>query len=151
MINGRDNEMMARDIMECIDDWDYPMLLIVPKPIEEQENYNKLLREFDGPAIYDKYRINGEYRSKAENKQLDVEDSGDSMKDKSVIILPSEFIYGVVTINTISLLDQHTLIKTLNDNHLYRIASIRSNVGQVSVECIRLVGIERGDINGYIE
>lgn len=141
---------MASDIMECIDDWDYPMKLIVPKPIEEQPNYNKLLREFDGPAVYDEYSINGEYRSKAENKQLSVESPGDAMIDKSVIVLPSQFIHGVVTINTISLLDQHTLIKTVRDNNLYRIASIRTNVGQISIECIKLVGIG-GEVNGYIE
>lgn len=151
MINKNDTFIMENDIIECIDDWDYPMILIVPKPIKDQPNYNKIMREFDGPMEFDEYNINGEYRSKAENKQLNVDASGDSMKDKSIIILPSTFKHGNVIIQTIELLDQHTIIKTVLDEYVYRIASIRSNIGQISVEVIRLVGNEyKGDdFNGY--
>jgi hypothetical protein len=145
MLSDGDIKRMGADVRNAISDWDASVVIKMPKPINEQPNYNKLMREFTGDVVYNEYPISGEWRSKAENKQLNTSVSGDSMVNKAILVLPDIFNVDITTvINTIDVCTKDSVIYDDIDRK-YRITSIRTNIGQVSLELLQLVG---GDING---
>lgn len=145
ILSASDINRMGADVRDAITDWDAPVTIKVPKPIVSQTNYNDLMREFTGEILYDEYSVGGEWRSKAENKQLNIDVSGDSMINKSILVLP-DTLYAdppdnTESINTISICSKDTII--LDDTgRKYRVSSIRTNIGQVSLELLQLVGGE---------
>ena len=45
MITNYDKQLMAKDVEQAILDWAEMVHIWTPKPIEEQPNWNKLMRE----------------------------------------------------------------------------------------------------------
>lgn len=138
MITQHDINMMSNTVMDIIESWGTFAKILVPKPEDEQPNYNKLLREYTGAIEYDTIEnvpverlevVNEYHQDRSRIKAGTKIDSSIQYK------FPIEFDNKplVITPDMIFIFDD-------NDEEKYHINTIRDRIGETIVDVDLITG-----------
>lgn len=137
MLNAHDIAWMENTVREIINEWDTKIVIYSRLPLEEQPNYNHLMKEFVGDSYCTMLTIDAERKDIVNNMTNDPDpDNLDFGKKNN-----GTFLYAIHDIvdgkpYKPSLHD----IVTIGDDEVYYIRSIRSRIGETLVSINRFVG-----------
>jgi hypothetical protein len=137
MISDEDITDMENDVMDTIMDWHCTATIFVPKPIDQQTNWNERLHEFNGDILYNKYidvpveRVDGYF-----DKQI-VDVAGDISGGSVILYIPIRYKYDDVMVD-IPISDND--IRISMDGDTWRIKSFKKLLGEYLVNVNRMVG-----------
>lgn len=132
-----DIQWMENTVKEIIDEWNTKINIYSKLPLEDQPNYNHLMKEFIGDSYCSVITINAERKDIVNNITNDPDpDSLDFGKKDNGTFLYA--IHDIIDSNyyTPSLHD----IVTIGDGHVYYIRSVRKRIGETLVTIKRFVG-----------
>jgi len=137
MISDKDITDMENDVMDTIMDWHCTATISVPKPIDQQINWDSRLHEFHGAVLYDTYtdvpveRIDGYFNK----EKIDV--AGDMDTGSVVLYVPLRYNKdGIITELPISGDD----IDITLDGEQWRVKSYKELIGEYLLNIRRKVG-----------
>lgn len=137
MISDRDYERMSNDVSDTIRDWHESAIIMIPKPLDQQINWNPLLRESNGSIEYNTItdvpieRVDGFY------VKHDVDVAGDRNNGSISIYIPQQYRSSDNSIISIDIVDDMIMIF---DGYQWRPKSYKKLIGEYLVNIIRLVG-----------
>lgn len=146
MLTQHDISMMESTVMGILASWGTTVNILVPKPEEEQPNYNKLMREYTGDIIYDTIEDVPIERLEVVNEY-----HNDRSQMKAGTKTESSILYKLpVWFNDKPLVIKPDMIFVFKDNpkEKYHINTIRNRVGETIVDIDLIVGgTDSGVIN----
>lgn len=138
MLTQYDINMMAGTVMDILKSWGMTVTILVPKPEDEQPNWNPIMREYTGDIIYDnienvpieRLEVVNEYHS--DRGQMK---AGTKTESSILYKLPAIFDGKPLVITP-------DMIFVFNDNpkEKYQINTIRERVGETIVDIDLIVG-----------
>lgn len=144
MLTQNDINMMKDTVMDILKSWGTVAKIFIPKPEDEQPNFNKIMREYTGDIEYDilenvpaeRLEVVNEYHS-----DRNVMKAGTKTESGIQYKFPAEFNNKplVITPDMIFTFDN-------NDNDKYHINTIRKRIGETIVDVDLIVG---GTDSGY--
>lgn len=150
MLNAHDIRWMEDTVREVIGEWDTKIMIYSRLPLEQQPNYNRLMKEFTGDSYCTVLEISAERKDIVNNMTNDPDpDNLDfGRKDNGT------FLYAIPDIITVveTLEDGEVVEKeekyvpslhdivTTGDNDVYYIRNIRSRIGETLISIKRFVG-----------
>lgn len=137
MLNAHDIRWMENTVREIISEWDTEINIYSRLPLEEQPNYNHLMREFVGDSYCSMLTITAERKDIVNNMTNDPDiDSLDFGKKNNGV-----FLYAIPDVydGKQYLPSLHDIV-TIGDGEVYYIRSIRSRIGETLVTIRRFTG-----------
>lgn len=138
MLTEYDISVMEKDVRDILVSWNTTVNIIIPKPIEEQPNWNPIMHEFTGEVIYDTLTNVPAERKDLMNiylKDIKVEDNtGERTYGYEVFSIPTTF-------NNIPLnIDKECIFIIDNSDDRYHVKSMRPRIGENIVIISKLEG-----------
>lgn len=137
MITQYDISMMENDVMDILTSWGTTVNIFIPKPEDEQLNWNPIMREYTGDILYDimenvpieRLEVVNEY-----HEDRNVMRAGTKIESSILYKLPAVF-------NGSPLIITPDMIFVFDDpNKKYRINTIRNRIGETIVDIDLIVG-----------
>lgn len=138
MISPRDMDMMARDISEIRGDWAVSAYIRTPKPIDQQPDWNPLMRESASLQYYEQHDVQVEVRRRAREQQLEIDVAGDKIGDALMVFVSPTYELNGEVLNTV-VTDESIFVLSDRDGE-WRTRSVRPQIGEIMVEISKLVG-----------
>lgn len=131
MLNEYDIRFMENTVSEIINSWNDSLIVLVPLPMDQQTNWNPILKE--GKMIYTKKSIPAERKYIVNNYDTNVkpDDMGDLQEGTILYAIPLD-----ITI------DKDMLFMIDGETDVYRLRSMRGRIGEILIILYRLNGIE---------
>lgn len=148
ILNSFDMQMMENDVCDIISGWQLTVVILRPKPTQEQPNYNKIMREFTGPIIVDQMTVPAERKDITNYLLTNVRSNiaGLIADGDQLYALPASYIdeYG----DRVQLRISHDDIFVLpsEQNNKFSVKAIKDRIGEQLVLLHRYVG---GTISGW--
>lgn len=139
MMTNYDKQLMAKDVEQAILDWAEMVHIWTPKPIEEQPNWNELMREINGEIMFNKQlNVPVDVRDVHED-QLATNASGDKYRGQLILSIPPSY---VVDGERIPIDIEYNSIFYIGDNtkDKWRVYMVKRRHGERLVHVIRMVG-----------
>ncbi len=138
MLTQHDIDVMKSDVMDILKSWGMTATIMIPKPEDEQTNFNKIMREYTGDIDYDIIKdvpverlevVNEYHEDKSHIKAGDKVESGYQYK------FPEEF-------DGKPLIIKPNMILIFNDDidKKYQINTIRRRIGETIVDVDLITG-----------
>lgn len=150
MLTPSDIEFMKNSVRDVIDQWHTTITIMQPLPLDQQPNYDKLLREFTGDVLYETVLVPAERKDLVNNYTNDLKPDDTEYGEKNA----GTILYAIP--NIITVFDENgnkigvrqfkphkeAVIAIDDTSDRYHIYSMRDRIGEV------LIGIKRytGDI-----
>lgn len=136
MLTQHDINMMKSDVMDILKSWGMIATILIPKPEDEQPNFNPIMREYTGDIEYNKIEnvpverleVVNEYHEDREHIK-----AGDKTESSYQYKFPEEF-------NGKPLVIESNMILMFDDKDKYQIKTIRRRIGETIVEVNLIVG-----------
>lgn len=131
MLNEYDIRFMENTVSEIINSWNDSLIVLVPLPMDQQTNWNPILKE--GKMIYTKKSIPAERKYIVNNYDTNVkpDDMGDLQEGTILYAIP----LGIT-------IDKDMLFMIDGETDVYRLRSMRGRIGEILIILYRLNGIE---------
>lgn len=146
MLTQYDIDMMEGTVMDILRSWGTTVNILVPKPEEEQPNFNPIMREYTGDVMYDtiedvpieRLEVVNEYHADRNHMK-----AGTKTESSILYKLPALF-------NDEPLIIRPDMIFIFKDNpkNKYHINTIRERIGETIVDIDLIVG---GTDSGVID
>lgn len=148
MLTSHDIEFMKSSVREVISDWQTTIVIMQPLPLDEQLNYNKLMHEFNGDAVYETIVVQAERKDIVNNYTNNVppDDTEYGEKNAGTILYAIPNIIPVMDENGnqigVRLFKPHKEAVIIIDdtNDRYQITSMRDRIGELLITVKRYVG-----------
>ncbi len=148
MLTSHDIEFMKSSVREVISDWQTTIVIMQPLPLDEQPNYNKLMHEFNGDAVYETIVVQAERKDIVNNYTNNVppDDTEYGEKNAGTILYAIPNIIPVMDKNGnqigVRLFKPHKEAVIIIDdtNDRYQITSMRDRIGELLITVKRYVG-----------
>lgn len=148
MLTSHDIEFMKSSVREVISDWQTTIVIMQPLPLDEQPNYNKLMHEFNGDAVYETIVVQAERKDIVNNYTNNVppDDTEYGEKNAGTILYAIPNIIPVMDENGnqigVRLFKPHKEAVIIIDdtNDRYQITSMRDRIGELLITVKRYVG-----------
>ena len=138
MLTQYDIAMMENAVMDILESWGTTAKILIPKPEDEQPNWNPIMREFTGDVEYDvlenvpveRLEVVNEYHNNVSQMK-----AGTKTESSILYKFPAKFNDEplVITPNMIFVFDG-------NDAEKYRINTIRRRIGETIVDVDLITG-----------
>lgn len=138
MLTQYDIDMMSDTVMDILKSWNIKARILIPKPEDEQPNWNPIMREYTGDIEYDilddvpveRLEVTNEYDGNRSHMK-----AGDKVESSIQYKFPIEF-NGEPLVITPDML----FIFNNNDKEKYQINTIRNRIGETIVDVNLFVG-----------
>ena len=148
MLTSHDIEFMKSSVREVISDWQTTIVIMQPLPLDKQPNYNKLMHEFNGDAVYETIVVQAERKDIVNNytNNLPPDDTEYGEKNAGTILYAIPNIIPVMDENGnqvgVRLFKPHKEAVIIIDdtNDRYQITSMRDRIGEVLITIKRYTG-----------
>lgn len=137
MLSKYDIEWMEKSVQDVIKNWQCSITIYSKLPLDEQPNYNPLMREFTGDYYCSKLDIDAERKDIVNNMTNDPgTDTLDFGKSNDGVIL-----YAIPnTVNGVSYKPSLYDVITNGDGNVYFIRNIRDRIGETLITAHRFTG-----------
>lgn len=138
MLTQYDIGMMQSTVMDILESWGTKVTILVPKPEDEQPNWNPIMREYTGPVLYDTIDDVPVERLEVVNEyHMDRGQMKAGTKTESSILYKLPAIF-----NNEPLVITPDMIFVFNNdmNKKYHINTIRERIGETIVDIDLIVG-----------
>lgn len=151
-----DIEFMKNSVRDVIDQWHTTITIMQPLPLEEQSNYDAILREFTGDVLYESISIRAERKDIVNNYTNDLPPDDTEYGEKNA----GTILYAIP--NIIQVLDEdnniidikpfrphkESIIVIDDTSDRYHIVSMRDRIGEILITIKRYTGsIPKGSQN----
>ena len=148
MLTSHDIEFMKSSVREVISDWQTTIVIMQPLPLDKQPNYNKLMHEFNGDAVYETIVVQAERKDIVNNYTNNVppDDTEYGEKNAGTILYAIPNIIPIMDENGnqvgVRLFKPHKEAVIIIDdtNDRYQITSMRDRIGELLITVKRYVG-----------
>lgn len=143
-----DIEFMKDSVRDIIDQWHTTITIMQPLPLDEQPNYDKLLREFTGDVLYETISISAERKDIVNNYMNDLppDDTEYGEKNAGTILYAIPNIITVYDKNGVKTgirqfkPHKEAVIVIDDTDDRYHIVSMRDRIGEILITVKRFVG-----------
>lgn len=151
-----DIEFMKNSVRDIISQWHTTITIMQPLPLDQQPNYNKLLHEFNGDAVYETITIQAERKDIVNNYTNDLPPDDTEYGEKNA----GTILYAIP--NILPILDENgkqigirqfkphkeSIIAVDDTDDRYHIVSMRDRIGETLIIIKRYIGeIPKGSEN----
>lgn len=148
MLTTGDIEFMKNSVRDIIDQWHTKITIMQPLPLDEQPNYDKLLREFTGDVIYDTISVPADRKDIVNNytNDLSPNDTEYGENNAGCILYAIPNIIPVYDENGAKIgvkqfkPDEQAVIAIDDTSDRYHIISMRDRIGETLIMINRYVG-----------
>lgn len=138
MLTQYDINMMSNTVMDILQSWNTKAKIFIPKPEDEQPNWNPVMREYTGDIEYyilndvptERLEVTNEYDGNRSHIK-----AGDKVESSVQYKFPIEF-NGEPLVITPDML----FVFNNNDKEKYQVSTIRNRIGETIVDVNLLVG-----------
>ena len=143
-----DIEFMKNSVRDIISQWHTTITIMQPLPLDEQPNYDKLLREFTGDVLYETILVQAERKDIVNNYTNDFspDDTEYGEKNAGTILYAIPNIIPVYDENGVKTgirqfrPHKESVIAIDNTADRYHIVSMRDRIGETLIIVKRYVG-----------
>lgn len=155
MLNSWDIQFMNDCVYEVIAGWNNHIIAYIPLPEDKQKNYNKYMREYNGPILYTKKTILAERVEIVNNydDSIPPEDIDYGRRDNGTLMfaIPDEIPIYDDNMNISGYEkwrpDMFMVFQVDDSNDRYYVRSIKDRIGQVLVTIMRYDGTTPNGVN----
>lgn len=148
MLTSHDIEFMKSSVREVISDWQTTIVIMQPLPLDKQSNYNKLMHEFSGDAVYETIVVQAEKKDIVNNytNNLPPDDTKYGEKNAGTILYAIPNIIPVTDENgnqtgvRLFKPDKEAIVVIDDTDDRYHITSMRDRIGEVLITIKRYTG-----------
>lgn len=148
MLNGWDIDFMKDTVHEIITAWNTTLTVLTPLPLNQQPNYNYLMREYTGEIAYTKLVVQAERKDIVNNQTNDIRpdnlEFGEVNAGTMLYAIPD--IIPVYDANGVKIgmrqykPDKNDIFIIDNTDDRYYVRSMRDRMGETLVALHRYVG-----------
>lgn len=148
MLTMGDIEFMKNSVRDVIDQWHTTITIMQPLPLDEQPNYDKILREFIGDVLYETISISAERKDIVNNytNNLPPDDTEYGEKNAGTILYAIPNIIPIYNENGIKIgvkqfkPHKEAVIAIDDTDDRYHIVSMRDRIGEILIMVKRYTG-----------
>lgn len=143
-----DIEFMKDSVRDVINQWHTTITIMQPLPLDQQPNYNKLMHEFIGDAVYESISISAERKDIVNNytNNLPPDDTEYGEKNAGTILYAIPNIIPVFDENGnqtgVKQFKPHkeSIVIVDDTEDRYHIVSMRDRIGEILITVKRYIG-----------
>lgn len=148
MLSKHDIEFMKESVRDVIDQWHTTITIMQPLPLDQQPNYNKLMHEFSGDALYETLVVPAERKDLVNNytNSVPADETSYGKKNAGVMLYAIPNVIPVFDDNGNQIgvkryiPNKDSIIVVDDTDDRYYIESIRDRIGEVLITIRRYVG-----------
>lgn len=148
ILSKADINFMKESVRDVINQWHTTITIMQPLPIDEQPNYDKLMREFTGDVVFETLVVPAERKDIVNNYTNDLPPDDTAYGEKNA----GTILYAIP--NVIPILDENgnqtgvrqfkpnseAIIAIDDTKDRYHITSMRDRIGEVLITVKRYIG-----------